>query len=170
MNKRIPESAEIIKNHVEEGIRIARKYHLPSRIDEFIREHHGTTCLEVFLAKAKAMENSTYINDKEFRYSGPKPRSRETVLLHIADSISATIKSLQDINRDNIRKVVNQIIDKRLQDGQFDEAPLTFSYLSSMKECIVEYYDKKFIKKRVDYDKEKAKYARDNQSSSGQAT
>ena len=152
------ESARIIKNHVIEGIKLAKKYHLPSRVIDFIPQHHGTTLLTVFYERAKKLEKTEIVSEKEFRYPGPKPQTLEAALLHIADSVAAAIKSLDEITEESIKNLVEKIIDSRLKDGQFDESPLTFKDLSIIKNKILSYYELKLLKKRVNYDREKEKF------------
>lgn len=151
-------SAEIIIGHLEKGVNIARKHHFPSRLIEFIQQHHGMTKLDVFYKKACQDKDSAVVNQDAFTYPGPKPQCFETALLHLADSISAAIKSLDKIDEDAIYNLVTAIIDTRLAQGQFDESPLTFKDLSIVKQRILSYYELKLLKKRVNYAKEKKKY------------
>ncbi len=160
------ESARIIKDHVKYSLEIAEKYKLPDSIVNFIREHHGTTRLEVFYQKALSQNSQSIINEKEFRYDGPKPQSLETGILHIADAVSATMKSLDEVNSEIITQKVTKIIDERLKDGQFDESPLTFRQLTILRREIINFYHQKYLKKRINYDREQKKISSGDHESS----
>lgn len=160
------ESARIIKEHVTRSVQIAEKYKLPASIISFIQEHHGTTRLELFYQKALAQNPNSIINEKEFRYDGPRPQSLETGILHVTDAISAAMKSLEEVNADIIENLVSRIIDERLKDGQFDECSLTFKQLTILRREITNFYMQKYLKKRVNYDREQAKFSAGNKQSS----
>ncbi|MDR1741397.1 MAG: HDIG domain-containing protein [Synergistaceae bacterium] len=129
-------SAMTIIAHVREGLDMAREFHLPRRVRRFIGEHHGTTTLGYFYKKAKNMGENVDIG--QFRYPGPKPRSRETALLMILDSSEAamraesgSIRSLKDI-----REVVERVIAAKLAENQFDDVDFTFSEMTIIKEAL----------------------------------
>ncbi len=127
-------SAIIIINHIKEGLRLAKEYKLPKAIIDFIPTHHGTTRVEYFYSKAKEQAgDSTMINDNDFRYPGPKPQTKETAILMICETIEAAVRSLDKPTLGNIEKILDSIIDKRLQEGQLDECPLTFADLNRIK-------------------------------------
>jgi len=134
-------SALIIINHVKEGLRLANEYKLPKVIVDFIPSHHGTTRVEYFYNRAlKQAENSSDINESDFRYPGPKPKTKETGIVMICESIEAATRSIKKPTVANIKKIVNQIIDNRLKEKQLDECPLTFSDLGKIKGDIKENY------------------------------
>ncbi|MBN2602254.1 MAG: HDIG domain-containing protein, partial [Candidatus Marinimicrobia bacterium] len=127
-------SALIIINHIKEGLRLAKEYKLPKAIMDFIPTHHGTTRVEYFYNKAKEKSGGeSAINENDFRYPGPKPQSRETGILMICETIEAASRSLEKPTLGNIEKIIDSIIDNRLQQGQLDECPLTFSDLKKIK-------------------------------------
>ncbi|MBL7066292.1 MAG: HDIG domain-containing protein [Candidatus Marinimicrobia bacterium] len=127
-------SALIIINHIKEGIRLAKEYKLPKAIIDFISTHHGTTLVEFFYNKAmKQSDGNILINESDFQYPGPKPRTKETGVLMICESIEAATRSLEKPTVGNIEKIVDQIIEKRLKEGQLDECPLTLADLSKIK-------------------------------------
>jgi len=127
-------SALIIINHIKEGVRLAKEYKLPKAIIDFIPTHHGTTLVEYFYNKAKEQsDGGTLINESNFQYPGPKPRTKETGILMICESIEAASRSLEKPTVGNIEKIIDQIIEKRLKEGQLDECPLTLADLSKIK-------------------------------------
>jgi len=131
------ESAEIIINHVIKGIELARKHKLPDEIVDFIRTHHGTTRVEYFYR----MYLKNYPKDesvmKEFTYPGPKPYSKETAVLMMADSIEAASRSLKNKSVDTLRELINKIIDSQVDSGQFNNADLTFKDITILKEVFL---------------------------------
>ncbi|HCL00455.1 MAG TPA: hypothetical protein DHW42_10185 [Candidatus Marinimicrobia bacterium] len=125
-------SALIIINHVKEGIRLAKEYKLPKAIIDFIPSHHGTTRVEYFYSKALEQSGSD-VNESDFRYPGPKPCSKETGILMICESIEAASRSLEKPTVANIEKIIDQIIEKRLKEGQLDQCPLTLVDMNKIK-------------------------------------
>lgn len=127
-------SALIIINHIKEGIRLAKEYKLPKAIIDFIPTHHGTTRVEYFYNKAmKQSDSDTLINESDFQYPGPKPRTKETGVVMICESIEAAARSLEKPTVGNIEKIIDQIIENRLKEGQLDECPLTLADLNKIK-------------------------------------
>lgn len=125
-------SALIIINHVKEGIRLAKEYKLPKAIIDFIPTHHGTTRVEYFYSKALEQSGSD-VNESDFSYPGPKPSTKETGILMICESIEAASRSLEKPTVGNIEKIIDQIIEKRLKEGQLDQCPLTLVDLNKIK-------------------------------------
>jgi hypothetical protein len=127
-------SALIVINHVKEGIRLAKEYNLPKSIIDFISTHHGTTRVEYFYQKAlEQAEDPLEVNDADFRYPGPKPMTKETVIVMICESVEAAARSLKNPTLSNIEKTIDQIIENRLREDQFDESPVTFADLRKIK-------------------------------------
>ncbi|NDB03455.1 MAG: HDIG domain-containing protein, partial [Flavobacteriaceae bacterium] len=118
------ESARIIVGHVIKGIELARKHKLPERIIDFIRTHHGTNLVYYFYKKELDAQGSA--DEKDYRYPGPKPFSRETAILMMADSVEAASKSLKDPTSNKINSFVENIIDLQMEQGQFANANITF--------------------------------------------
>ena len=152
-------SALLIKNHVKDGEKLARKYGLPQRVIDFIPMHHGTMLIAYFLNKAKAQyensESQNPVDEDEFRYPGPKPKTRETAILMMADAIEATVHSKlsgrKDVDKDDITLEVLRAVDERVRDGQFDECALTMQDLFTIKKSFVETLKARFHR-RVAYD------------------
>ncbi len=120
-------SARIILNHVSEGLELAKQYKLPEGIRDFIAQHHGQRIVRGFYFKAvKAAEETGETVDKEqFRYPGPRPRSKETGIVMLADAIESASRALQPNSEKAIEKLVNSMIDEDLTEGQLDQSGLT---------------------------------------------
>ena len=132
-------SAQIIISHVADGEDLAREYRLPQRIRDFIREHHGTTLVAYFYHKAlEEAEDPSQVREQDFRYPGPKPRSKETAILMLADGVEAVARARQPSSREELEKIVEDIILQRLEEGQLDEAPLTLRDLAVIRKTFVE--------------------------------
>jgi putative nucleotidyltransferase with HDIG domain len=129
------ESAEVIINHRLEGIEIAKRRNLPDRIIDFIRTHHGTSMVYYFYAKEKE-ENDGEVDEKEFRYPGPVPFSKETAILMMCDAVEAASKSLKEPNTQLIDDFVEKIINKQIQEDQFINANITFKEIQSIKKIL----------------------------------
>lgn len=127
-------SAQIIIKHVPDGLELARKYRLPGRIQDFILEHHGTMITRYQYANAVKAANGDeeQIDKEQFRYPGPRPRSRETAILMLADGSEARIRAQRPENEGKIRELVKDVIEKRLTSGQLDETDLTLRDLDSI--------------------------------------
>lgn len=120
------ESAGIIVSHVKRGAEIARKHRLPKAVIDFILTHHGTSRTQYFLKKQQEENPGGEVDDSDFAYPGPRPHSRETAVLMMADSIEAASRSLPEYTSETISTLVEKIIDHQLEEGQFNEAELTF--------------------------------------------
>jgi putative nucleotidyltransferase with HDIG domain len=129
------ESADVIINHRLEGIEIAKKRNLPDRIIDFIRTHHGTSTVYFFYAKQKEEEEGV-VDDKDFRYPGPIPFSKETAILMMCDAVEAASKSLKEPNTQLIDDFVEKIINKQIQEDQFINANITFKEIQSIKKVL----------------------------------
>jgi len=129
----------VIVGHVKDGIEMAREYKLPAVLHQFIETHHGTTLVEYFYneAKKKLDEKSWQtLSESEFRYAGPKPRTKEAAIVMLADSVEGAVRSLPEVTPNKIEAVVHNMAMKRLQDGQFDECDLSLRELSQIEESI----------------------------------
>lgn len=117
-------SNTIIKAHTKDGVEIGKKYQIPKEIRDIMLEHQGTTLLAYFYNKAKKMDKE--VNVEDFMYLGPKPRSRESAIIMLADSIEAAVRSIDDKNYTAIDGMVRKIITSKIEDNQLSEANLTF--------------------------------------------
>ncbi len=130
-------AAEIIKQHVSDGIEIAKEYKLPQKIIDFIPMHHGTSLIQHFYAKAlEDVTSKEDIDENDFRYPGPKPNSKETAILMICD-MSEAISKIKNISNEEIKKMVHNGIQNKINDGQFNDTNLTFSDITKIEDTIV---------------------------------
>jgi hypothetical protein len=133
-------SALIIINHVKDGIELANKLKLPSKIKEVIQQHHGTSLMRYFYHKAKETYGSEAekMGEEIYRYPGPKPKSKEASLIMLADSVEAASRSLKNPTPENFKKVVKSIFDNYLVDGQLDESNVTLKELMLVASSFVQ--------------------------------
>lgn len=129
----------IIVGHVKDGVEMAREYGLPASLRPFIAEHHGTTLVEYFYHAANRLrkEDDREVAESEFRYPGPKPQSRETAIVMMADGVEGAVRAMNEPTPARIEDVVRDIVRKRLVDGQFDECDLTFADLAAIQKSLV---------------------------------
>jgi len=138
LNMSCQEAAKTIIDHVKDGERIARKHHLPEMIIHFICSHHGTSLVRYFYntavneAKAKGLAISD-VKQADFSYPGPKPTSKESAILMMADAIEARSRSLEDLTVQNISEMVDDMINQQIAAGQFSETPLSFKDLEDIR-------------------------------------
>lgn len=132
------ESAKIIINHVIYGIEMAKNHNLPDRIIDFIRTHHGQTVIYYFYKKAEqqAERDGGTVNLEDYQYPGPKPFSKETAILMMADSVEAASKSLREPTTEKIDDFVEKIIDHQMDAGQFLNADITFKEIQTIKKVL----------------------------------
>jgi putative nucleotidyltransferase with HDIG domain len=144
-------SAQVLTQHVADGIDIAYKHKLPKSLIAFIPQHHGTAIMSYFYARAKGnaalpfggpetpdgARAAAAVDARMFRHAGPKPQSREAALIMLADGVEASVRSLESRDEPAIRAMVSRIIDERLNDGQFDECDLTLRDIERIKDAFV---------------------------------
>ena len=133
-------STLVIIGHVKDGIALALRHRLPKPILDFIAQHHGTTLVEYFYREAKRMQEeagqSSSDLESSFRYPGPKPQSRELSIVMLADAVESTSRSLTNPAPGSLRKLVHDLLMKRLLDGQFEESGLTLTELHLIEEAL----------------------------------
>ena len=130
----------VIVGHVKDGIELAREYGLPRAIQHAIESHHGTTLVEYFYHAAKSLAESddrSSVEEIEFRYPGPKPRTKEAAILMLSDAVESATRSMAEPNPSRIGNLVRQLSRKRLADGQYDQSDLTFRELSLIEESMI---------------------------------
>jgi putative nucleotidyltransferase with HDIG domain len=144
-------SAQILKQHVVDGIDLAYRAHLPKPLIAFIPQHHGTALMSYFYARARELAAQPFgglataegkkaadtVDAGRFRHAGPKPQSREAALIMLADGVEASVRSLSSRDEPAIRAMVGRIIDERLGEGQFDECDLTLRDIERIREAFV---------------------------------
>jgi cyclic-di-AMP phosphodiesterase PgpH len=128
-------SALVIKSHVAEGLEIARREKLPRRVREVIGQHHGTTMVAFFYAKALDLDPTT--RDTAYRYSGPRPQSQEAAIVMLADAVEGASRSLTDPTPARLRGLVNKIVNLRLGEGELDESGLNLSDVARIREAFI---------------------------------
>ncbi len=129
-------SANIIISHVTDGSAILKKYNMPKEIINIAEQHHGTTLLKFFYHKA--LQDGKDVNEEEYRYSGPKPQTKESAIIGIADSVEAAVRSLSQPTPETIESLVKKIVADRLQDGQLNECDLTLKELETVSHSFCE--------------------------------
>jgi len=152
------ESAKVIIGHVEEGIRMAKKYRLPSVLVDFIRTHHGTTLVEYFFRNYLKEHPEEQVDADQFRYPGPRPETVEETILMLADSIEAACKSLKNPTEEDIDGQVDKIVSGKMAKGQLEKSALSFQELEECKRVF-----KKIMKSvhhvRIEYPEEERQAA-----------
>ena len=113
------ESVDLIKRHVNEGIELAKEHKIPDEIINFIPMHHGTTVISFFYDKAKKTYGSDNVNVKDYCYPGPKPNSKETAIVMLADSCESAVRSIDDPNAENMENLIDNIIKDRIETGSW---------------------------------------------------
>lgn len=132
----------VIVGHVKDGLELAREHGLPRVLHHFIESHHGTTLVEYFFQAAKNQaeeqgEDQEGIKEFEFRYPGPRPRTVEAAILLLADSVESAARAMADPNPSRIENLVKTMSRKKLEDGQFDDSPLTLQQLSRIEDSLI---------------------------------
>jgi hypothetical protein len=144
-------SAQVLRAHVADGIDIAYRAKLPRPLIAFIPQHHGTTRIAFFWAKARELAAAPLggldtaagraaadaLDERRFRHNGPRPQTREAAILMLSDGVEASVRSLSSQDEPTIRAMVGRIIDERLDDGQFDECDLTLRDVERIREAFV---------------------------------
>lgn len=125
-------SARIISDHVRRGLELARRHRLPSQVRDFIAQHHGTRLVTYFYRKAA--QERPEVDPATFAYPGPRPRSRETAIVMLADSVEAVVRSSADRSPEAIDNLIDSVLAERMAEGQLDESPLTLRQLREIGE------------------------------------
>jgi putative nucleotidyltransferase with HDIG domain len=132
-------SAQIIISHVKDGIDLARKYHLPAVLHDFIYQHHGAQVMQYFYQKAanSAVDGET-VDIADFRYPGPDPQSKETAILMMADICEAAVRAERPATRQDLENMVNRLVTDRVLDGSLVQSDLTFQEVQTIKRTFVQ--------------------------------
>jgi putative nucleotidyltransferase with HDIG domain len=129
-------SATIIRSHVQEGLKLAEAEGLPATLLRFIPEHHGTQQIVFFYNRAREMDPDGQLNPSDFSYSGPKPQTKETAILMLADSVESAARVLQDPTPARIRELVDRLVGQKIAEGQLDQSPLTLREIDIIKDSL----------------------------------
>ena len=127
------EAAQVVIRHVSDGERLARKYHLPEVIINFITTHHGTSLTRYFYNTYVNTHSAEEVDASQFQYPGPKPSTKEGAVLMMADAVEARCRSLKEYTKEAIAQAVDQMIDQQVADGQFAETPLSFKDVEDIR-------------------------------------
>lgn len=130
-------STLILTSHVKDGVEMAREHKLPQGIIDIIEQHHGTSLVTYFYHRALENDRNETVTEEEFRYEGPKPRTREAAIVMLADSVEAAVRSLQNPTQGRVEGLVRKIIKDKLNDGQLEECDLTFKDLNVIANAFV---------------------------------
>lgn len=155
-------SAIIIKSHVREGVELAEEYHLPEAVRDIILQHHGRALAGFFFEKAKKLavvaaqengEEPAFVDDADYRYDGPRPRTLEAAVLMLCDAVEASARSIKKFSRQAVEDVVNKRVMERIIDGEFSECPITMKQIDAVRRSLV---DSVFTSRheRISYDTE----------------
>lgn len=147
-------SASIIMDHTKDGASILTQNRIPRAIIDVALQHHGTTCVKYFYYKAKKLDDAT--DEHDYRYSGPKPQTKEAAVISIADSVEAAVRSMQQPSNSKIAELVQSIVSDRLNDGQFDECDISMKDLAKVKTSICSALQG-FYHERIEYPKGETK-------------
>jgi putative nucleotidyltransferase with HDIG domain len=128
-------SASIIRNHVVEGLKLAEGDRLPDAVKQFIPEHHGTQQISYFYNKALELDPDAQINAADFSYPGPRPQSKETAILMLADTVESAARVLSDATPIRIREMVDRLVAQKVAEGQLSQSPLTLKELDQIKDA-----------------------------------
>lgn len=164
-------SALILINHVKRGLEFADQYKLPRAVRDIIGQHQGVTVMPFFYQKA--LSKSDDVNEDDYRYPGPKPRSKEAAIVMLADMVEAASRALKDPTHSRLKGLVNDLVDERFREGELNEAPLTLRDLERIKEAFLailagtfhtrlEYPDKEELKPHKKTNKAKGESASEN--------
>jgi putative nucleotidyltransferase with HDIG domain len=132
-------SARIIAGHIRDGIDLGYEHGLPVQVIGFIPQHHGTSVMSYFHGKAlrESGGREDLVDERLYRYPGPKPQSREAAIIMLADGVEASVRSLDEKDEESIREMVNRIVDARVEDGQLDDAELTLRDIAQIRDAFV---------------------------------
>ncbi len=130
-------SAEIIIAHASDGLELAERYRLPEKVKAFVAEHHGTTLAAYFYRRAVQLADGQEVDEKDFRYPGPRPQSRESAIVMLADSVEAWSRANRPATQAEMERVIRQVMSDRLVSGQLDESDLTLRDLDRIRESFI---------------------------------
>ena len=123
-------SARMVSEHVRAGAKLTARYHIPARVRAFVPEHHGTRLVTYFYRKASADDPN--VDPERFRYPGPRPQSKETAIVMLADSVEAVVRAAKDRSHERIDELVDAVINERVAEGQLEECDLTLRDLRTI--------------------------------------
>ncbi|HEY9766661.1 MAG TPA: HDIG domain-containing metalloprotein, partial [Chroococcales cyanobacterium] len=125
-------STLVITSHVREGLELAKEYRMPKAVQDFIAQHHGKSLVSYFYHQAIQSENPKQVQEEHFRYPGPRPQSKETAIVMLADAVEASVRSLNRPTPEQIEAMVRKIVHARLSDGELSDSPLTLHEIEAI--------------------------------------
>ncbi len=143
-------STLILTSHVKDGAELAREHRLPQGIIDIVEQHHGSGLVSYFYHKALENDRTETVTEEEFRYEGPKPQTKESAIIMLADSVEAAVRSLQNRTPGRVEGLIRKIIKDKLNDGQLDECDLTFKDLDTIATAFVRVFSGVFHS-RIEY-------------------
>jgi putative nucleotidyltransferase with HDIG domain len=146
-------SAKVIISHVDKGVQMAKKHKLPEALIEFIATHHGTTKAQYFYLKHQENNPGEKVNEQPFIYPGPLPQSKEAAVVMIVDGIEAASRSLKEKSLDNLKELIDKMVDQKIRDNQLEQSNLTFRDIKIIKETLLNKL-KNIYHVRIEYPKE----------------
>jgi putative nucleotidyltransferase with HDIG domain len=152
-------SAQIVISHVKDGLDLAKKYRLPSKVRDFIPQHHGTSLATYFYQQARESEGDE-VNEEDFRYPGPKPQTKETAIVMLADCCEAAVRAERPASVEEIEELVRKVIGNKVLAGQLDECDLTLRDLDEIRNAFVSILQGVFHP-RIKYPEEAGKMTND---------
>ena len=157
MHKKLKPSISklIILNHVKEGVDLAKKHNLKPKIIDFIIQHHGKTLVYYFYHRARELEPEGK-HEEDYRYHGPKPQSKETAIVALADTIEALSRTLDEPTPSRIEEMVREVVKSRFMDGELDESSLTMKDLEKITQSFVRMLNAVFHT-RINYPKDESR-------------
>jgi hypothetical protein len=123
-------SAKMVSEHVRAGAKLTARYRLPARVRAFVPEHHGTRLVTYFYRKASVEDPN--VDPERFRYPGPRPQSKETAIIMLADSVEAVVRASKDRSHERIDELVDAVINERVTEGQMEECDITLRDLKTI--------------------------------------
>lgn len=130
-------SALVIKAHVSDGVKKAKENNLPQVVIDFIQTHHGTSLIKYFYGKAQDQAVEEEIDEKDFRYDGPIPFTKEQGIILLADGIEAASRAMKEPNYNKLENLINRLVDDHINDGQLNNCPLTFKQIEQIKKSFL---------------------------------
>lgn len=127
-------SVKVIRDHVDNGMRLAEEYHLPREIKDIIEQHHGNSLIRFFFHKASQENEAEPLNQDNYSYRGRTPRTKESAIVMLADSVEAAVRSLPEIKSETVKTMIDKIFQEKLSSGQLSLSPLTFAELTIIAE------------------------------------
>ncbi len=131
------ESVGLILKHVREGKQLAEDNNLPQEIIDFIPMHHGTMTMSYFYEKAKKLYGEEKVNIEDYKYPGPKPNSKETAIVMMADGCESAVRAIEEPDPVKVENVIDKIIKSRVEEGQLNDSPITLNDINRIKEAFI---------------------------------